>query len=194
MQPAHRAHRSRDRVVVLYEININSKIQKCFPVPAFGKESSFITEPARLQQQHAGQFGFRDLQNAGSPIKPPLASCTKRRLGCHRHSRERTVNTVALPLSYRRDTDAMPPGYRTEFCPVNQCFGPSRRQSLTNIFRSRLQNVSAGPSSLMRIDSVISSPQSDIQRPGMKWNVMPGSSTVSSSARRLMVRSPQSGG
>ena len=65
---------------------------------------------------------------------------------------------------------------------------------LTNILRGRSQSASAGPSSLIRIVSVISMPQPSIQRPGMKWNVMPGSSTVSSSERREIVRSPQSGG
>ena len=44
------------------------------------------------------------------------------------------------------------------------------------------------------MDSVISMPQSVIQRPGMKWKVIPGSSTVSSSALSEIVRSPQSGG
>lgn len=44
------------------------------------------------------------------------------------------------------------------------------------------------------MDSVISIPQSRIQRPGMKWKVMPGISTVWSSGRSDTVRSPQSGG
>jgi hypothetical protein len=53
---------------------------------------------------------------------------------------------------------------------------------------------SAGPSSRIRIVSVISSPQSSNQSPGMKWKVMPGRSSVVSLSRNEIVRSPQSGG
>src|SRR4051794_7022701 len=66
-------------------------------------------------------------------------------------------------------------------------------QPFTNSLRGTFARHST-PVSVTRIDSVISSPISSSQRPVMKWNVMPGLSSVRSPGRKLMVRSPQSGG
>ena len=69
---------------------------------------------------------------------------------------------------------------------VEQSYGVVERghgQSFTNSFRSTEQNASAAPSGRISRVSVVSSPQPSIQRPGMKWKVMPGSSTVVSPGR-----------
>ena len=63
----------------------------------------------------------------------------------------------------------------------------------TNNWRGKSHNKST-PVSVIRILSVSSMPQSSCQIPGMKWKAIPGCNSVSSVARKLAVRSPQSGG
>ena len=63
----------------------------------------------------------------------------------------------------------------------------------TNSWRGTFDRHST-PVSVIRMVSVISSPAVSSHRPVMKWKVMPGRSSVRSPRRRLMVRSPQSGG
>ena len=63
----------------------------------------------------------------------------------------------------------------------------------TNTSRGKLDRHST-PVSVIRIGSVISSPPSSNHKAGMKWKVIPGLRTERSPRRKLIVRSPQSGG
>ncbi len=58
MQPAHRAHGSADRLVVLHEIEIDPKPLERGPVPGLAEAAPRIAEDPRRQDQDTRQFRF----------------------------------------------------------------------------------------------------------------------------------------
>jgi len=133
-----------------------------------------VTDPEPLPEDHV----LWTLENA--LITPPHGWPHPQALGPTRgHPRAQ----LRRPRLWRRTTERRHRRLNTE----------SRLAYTTKRSRSKSASVSA-PFFVTRNVSLISTPKSSNQMPGIMWKAMSSSSTVSSPGRRLAVCSPQSGG